>query len=512
MVRLAAFAISALLAAGCNTPPPDPGLSSSDALDLTQPLDLFTSERPTVASIRWEEQVDREARVGYFGSNPEGWLREFEVTYHGIQLVYDEFARPTKAFVFRTAEMVPSPKGAEGEFEKRVFEVHFETTDGRLLGVVDLATRVHAFQDPDFRHPYVFRSLLFMAFKFLGEGRGREVALWGTNGSLHWARFEPYQGERPLPGDCQMWVLRSRLEDKPGASSLVAGSFETVACLPQGSLVPIWIVSGEKGHQDRLRLLSEPLAMPALEGSVRLPIVYDLQPWAPSEAVLPGIVPLLVPPRGASGTWAHEVGDRATALQASPGYAIQTRDGGERFVRLAWIGTGIPSVGLLGLVRVPLGLPTFDQGSLFSVTDGDEGFFARVHTRPGTAEQPDLHWGDPQMTPYDEFEPQGKVAELPALVTDAELQGQFDAFIPDDWDALSFSSTVLNGKAFVNWSVAAECEPGIGGLKVTIDARRGFAQRLDVDATDCSDVPTDPVQASRPPSQPFDEDKWMFPA
>lgn len=467
MVWRPAFAIVTLLLAGCATPPPAPGSLEIGRLDLTQPLDLFTIERPAVASMRWHEEVDREARIGYFGSNPEGWVREFDVTYHGVQAVYDEFARPTEAFVFRTTEMVPAFGGAqvEGQFEQRAFEVHFEASDGRLLGVVDLATRVHEFQDPDFRQPYVFRSLLFMAFQFLGDDRGREIALGGMNGSLHWARFEPYEGDRPLPGDCDMWMLRSRLEDKPGASSIIAGAFRSIACLPPGSLVPIWVVSGEEGRSDRLRLIGDPFVMPELKGMARPPVTYDVQPWTPSADAPPGVAPLYLPPRGASGTWAHEVADRAVALQRSAGYAAEARDGDGRFVRLAWVGTGIPEAGLLGLITVPLGLPTFDEGTMLFVTEGDQGFLGRVHTRAGTSEQPDLHWGDPLTTPYDEFEPQGDVARLPDLVTDAELQGQLDVFAPDDWDTLYFSSTILNRWLFVAGSWRQNASPASAGWK-----------------------------------------------
>src|SRR5687767_281324 len=107
MTRSAAVLVLVPLLAGCLADEVRTPVTVETGLDLTQRAERFPGDRPVVASATLHEEVDQ-ALVDLpliDGDDPWG-PRDFKLTYHGVQEVYDAFARRVQGYVFRSSAMV----------------------------------------------------------------------------------------------------------------------------------------------------------------------------------------------------------------------------------------------------------------------------------------------------------------------------------------------------------------------------------------------------------------------
>lgn len=490
----------ALLLAGCSGPTPS-ALQAPPGTDLdgTGGLDLIPGERAVAASFTY-----REASAG--SSNPffsePGWEpRDVEVTYHGIQEVHDEFARPTQAFVFRVPEMVVvSGSGLAGtglgqsvSRDVHVIEYHFERSDGRLIGTIDLTAGQRSFSDPSLRHPVASPAVFFMAVKALEGNMSRTFTVDRLGEESLVMHLDPYDGEPAFPGDCTMWEASFHWESTgPGGvgGEDAEGADRIQICLDDEQVVPLWLrraAEGESGEGYTLQRMTAPFALPPYAGTVLPPVVYERKPWTPAMGLLPLGDPILVPPHEDGGTWAKALGDRAAALQLEPIYRQYRQSADEVYMRIGVAGvSSAPFVRVLN-VTVPFA-PESEQSSLFILSDGAHGYLGRVSSVVGDAEDPDVHRPVPPGTMFDDDE--ADATHLPLLVGDASLEGQLAPFVPPDVDAWAFTRFSFDNDDWPLYMLGQSCTAERDGWALHLAADTGAAWTLQrTVAGSCADAP-----------------------
>lgn len=515
------LAVLLLMVAGCAAPLDEapPTLAPASAVDGTQEATAIPGDRPIVASMRMHEEFEMGSLSPQALLDPDakGYEpRDFDVTYHGVQEIYDEFARPVKAFVYRSTEMVYIQQVSfgvngfsfQGHWEEHAFEYAFDASDGRSLGVTDLTDQVRAFEDPQHRHPYASLHVLFMTFHALGEERSREVAARDYEGSTFFYRFEPVNDEpAPLPGDCGMWRMAGRidppLQTEFGEVHEDASPFglNVTACLETGREVPLWVFGDLGDSEYRLQRISEPVVLPPLQGEPLPAVSYETASWGSTAtlALVPGqdALAMRVPPTSPDGTWGRAVADRAAAFHLNPTY-IQYRQGSDMpYPGIAWVGLPSSSISV-GNITIPLGAPVMDSSSLFIVTDGKEQFVGTVHSREGSAEEPDVHVADPLAFTSDDYFGSWPADRLPALVLDGPMQGQLDPLLPVAPTQLLFFASAFgadDSTMDIVWMPVQDCTPQDDGFVAAVNGLTGALVAVAIE-------PADPQTCDEPQAFP----------
>lgn len=453
--------------------------------------DLFVPERETIASVSLHEEIDPAAADLPFADGDSGWEpRDVELTYHGIQLVLDEFGRSVPAFVFRYPLMVfvedkvtfgTDGVDIDGHYEAHDVEFAFDRADGRFMGYTDLDAGFRWFVPPEYRQP--FGDILYaMAIKVLGGDFSKEIYLTEFDGHKFYARFVPFDEFRPLPGDCKMWELDVRAEPpmpEPVVEEPVLPGEEghSLMCLEKKAVFPLWTWSGSQADGSyRLQRRSPEPTLPDFKGEILAPVDYERRPWEPHSGLLPIPDPVLVPPSDNAGDWAGRLGARIEALFFDPKF-IQWRLGaGDVYTDFALYGMEPFLLGLPGLPLVtgPIG---FDSSALIFVGDGKKEHLHMVHSREGSVEEPDLHLADPLLA----FDSEAIFSEglpadrLPALPSAFALEGQLAPLLPERAREVVFA--LLFAPADDQWPEILVAVWGISDPCTT--SREGFATALE---------------------------------
>jgi hypothetical protein len=473
------------------------------------------------ASTTLHEEVDGAYVDLPFADGDTPWApRDAQLTYHGIQPVHDEFARTVDALVFRFPEMVfvtdevtlgPDGLDIDGHYEAHDYEYHFDATDGRLIGVVDVTAGVRGFQHPDTRHPFGSLSVIGMAFRVFGLSGGQDIHVSNYLHHRFLAWFEPYGGDRPLSGDCSMWQLRTKYDpplpedptdplDDAVADLDPSEVDRTLLCMQDHAEVPLWSYSGNQSSSYRLERRGPDLPAAPFEGIPLTLVPYPLEPWQEVDGLLPVPGPLLVPPTSDGGLWAQRVADKAAAFYLSPGYLQYRAASGLPYVEAAIL--DIDYAGLLlpdGLPDVPLPLEARARTSVFFLTDAAMRYIGFVHSAEREPEGPNLHMADPQGSTFPESSKQMPADQLPSVVSDGLLEGQLAPLLPERLDSLVFFAFGLDRDedgAFENryalWQPQQDCTRSIDGWVAIVDGIEGYvggAARIPSGEGDCKPDP-----------------------
>lgn len=495
--------------AGCATPAPQRA-APTDVEAL--PGEVINLDRPVAATVTFYEDVvfdDQDfgfARV----TNEDPWPRNFTLEYNGIQGVLDEFGRSVPAFTFRWPEPFLESTGtfnvgSGGIDITSTWTVHelesgFDRADGRWMGYQDIDSLYHMFIPPEYRSPAGFVPTGLMILKIMDGDYASEV--WVDNftyeGVTHeiYLHFIPFDKFRPLEGACDMWEPRIRIDPPfqptlppvpqgpPVPEEIEEPRYE-VMCTEANTLVPLWNYYGSRSEMRAMQVRTSPsIELHDFAGAVLDPVAYEARAWderiGPIPAVGGLLGPTLVPPSDRTGDWADEIGDRVDALYLSPGYVQYRLQSETPFLPMAWY--GIPSeASTLPLPLPPIGpqLPdiAFDSYAWLIADDGASSYWGNVHTRKGTAEQPDLHVAQPQgasgLGSFSEM----KAADLPPLAPAGAIADGLHMIVPPVPDMVMFyliNWPEVFEEPWVTWSLLQDCTSDRDGGWADINAK-GFA-------------------------------------
>ncbi|MEA3165400.1 MAG: hypothetical protein QOJ26_252 [Thermoplasmata archaeon] len=496
----AALLLAATLLGGCLAGPDPAPAAALSGIDGTQELLALPGERAVAAEVGYHEEVDASTVDLPFAEGDDGWEpRDVLLTYHGVQPSYDEFARPVSAHVFRFPEMVfvaddvsfgPDGPDVDGHYEVHDVEYLFARADDRFMGLVDLKQGFRFFEPPMYMGSLAGLTTIAMSFHAADGDPSRELQLYEFMGEKAYMRWEPFDGFRPMEGECAMLELKARY-DPPLEDALIEEptlpekEHHTLVCLDEG-LFPLWAWSGSQADGSyRLQRTTSGIELAPKSGQ-RMPVVdYQRQPMAEVSGPLPVVGPLLVPPSSEGGSWAQQVSARAAALYLSPGY-LQYRAASQLpYVQLAWVTTPFPYLLEVGGIPIPPTDPLYDSMTLFLLQDGAQNHFHVVYSREGGPERPDLHVAEPNgYTSPDDGAP---ASEVPSLVPDGALEGQLSPLAPPDPQSLLFAlilydfdddGTIEDEEKFAAWDVERRCTYQEDGLALWADGVGGYAQLL----------------------------------
>ncbi len=352
--------------------------------------ELAPETRPGVDSVVWLEDPGESIMDNPWVQGAESWEpREVELTYHGIQPVFDVWQRPVPAHVFRyrPMELVVTDvqiNGGElelqGKYEETLIEYAFDARDGNFMGRLNLDREVRGFYDPENRHPITWRYtrplLLFMAVHLLD---GDPTS--GTIPIHHWyGQFQEESGEPPLPAKgCTVYRFTLVDPDAPPLDPDAADLSRTLICLESGKLMPKWAWSGTPDDAISFQRLGPSFEIAPLVGEPEPPHQFPTEPWHVLNP-LPGITATHLPPSGADGDWASQLHDRMAALYLNPSFLLYTQKHESLYLNDAI--TGWPSITRFPLLPIEpptLGV-TWDEQSWMMVTEGQGYYWGFVDT------------------------------------------------------------------------------------------------------------------------------------
>ncbi len=428
--------------------------AQSHAVDRMEAA-VIVPERPVEATTTWHEAPSDQAFDLQSIQGAKTWApRDVNLTYHGIQPVYDEWGRPVAAHVFRyrpmrlvfdSIEFGPSGLNAKGHYEASYVEYAFDASDGRYLGPVSLPDTARGFNDPDYRDPFVggFESslFLFMALKVAGPDL-RPIPLPG--GNITFTAVD----DHPLPGECRS-ILVKEVSDAP---SLVPSNTTSKAnrdpprvlvCARDGTLLPLWTWDGNQTRHIVYTRLGPSFALQPDEGKPLPPLMYEKKPWqevpgvltAPVPLPLPLLTPALAPASTSPTDYAGLLQARQKALYLSPDYIKYN----VKHPRL-WLMQGFTGFPVLSPIPLTGPLPLgFDEESWIFDSSGMGEFWGFVATRFGSGpEDPDQHvaerGSDFDIAPYGFPDPDHY--PLPAI---GEVQSNLADIAPRDPSMIQFS-------------------------------------------------------------------------
>lgn len=475
----AGLMVTGVLAGCADGADPPQGIVPED-LDIGEYTSLIPADRPVVANVTVHEDPESGSMDVASVAGADTWEpRDVELTYHGLAETYDEWGRLVPAHVFRyepmrlvvdDIEVGPGGVSASGHYEPTPTEYYFDAADGRYMGRADLDREVRNFASPDTRHPFTWGYegpyFLFMMTYFLEGDLDQAVQFEGPDRTYNHT-LEPYDGERPMAGDCAMRELvvddgRDEPVDPDEADPLEER--RTIVCFD--GFLPLWTWSGsEAGGAMRMARDGPPFTVPGPVGEVLAPHEHAR---APMDRIDPPlglpVAPTYVPPSRASVDWAHPFAPRAEAMYRSPGYLEYAARHDELYLQHGI--TGWPPHSLMFL---PLGggLPvdpplSAEETTWMMTTEGPGMYWLNVHTaRHGEADE--LHYPDIQGGDFDvgtlEYPSR---AELGDLVLADEVQVAVPDIVPEDPRMLKYLvwpafDGVDMGASQISWWAMGNC-------------------------------------------------------
>lgn len=448
-----ALALSAPLLAGCLVEPDDRALPS--AVDAA-PVVVLPGERPVASAATWHEEVKRttpaEVDDGFVIEN--NWEpRDVDLTYHGVQPVYDEWGRTVPAHIFRYQPMTLVITDVEflndfadvritARYEPTSVEHAFAQSDARYLGEVELEHQVRVFEDYRWPNPFSWgyegSLLLPMAYLFLGGDLDKPVV--GPFGNTTFNQTTV----RPLAGDCtpyefeftpapwfQAWI-DSEGGDEPADDAAPEEEQHEIVCL-QDEAAPLWVYSGNASDHLRIERKSPALATPRLAGTPLDPVTMSTYSFEELPMLLGLANPVDVPPSAYPGDWADLVRPVVQGAGTNLDYVqwqLQ-RDP----IHLTDIYKAFPYFGA-GLVPSLLGVSDigFEKTSWVMLGDGTDMFWAFVDSRYAGPEDPDIHISQ-QGFAFDDHPTHPQ-----PLVASGEVQAIWETQLPVDPGLLLYSS------------------------------------------------------------------------
>ena len=454
-VLLAAALTIPFALAGCAG---DAGTDATTAVPV-EPVEaaIVPGERPVSATTVWHEEVTESpkddvamASEGFILEN--SWEpRDAELTYHGVQEVFDEWGRPVPAHVYRYPQMSIVVTKTEllddfslqitARYEPTMLEFAFDAADGRFLGTSDIPERVHGYDDVRYPSPYAYgysaELLLPIAFQAFGGDLSRRVP---TGLGTLW--YEPSE-RRPLEGDCQPYEARydyhdwyeawmTEGEEDPVAEVLPEEEQVDIVCLQDGG-EPLWVYMGNQSDHITLQRVGPAMATPRLEGTPLAPEAIAARPMEELPMLLGLAKPVLVPPSAYPGDWADQVRPVVAALPTSPDYLQWQLD--REPIHLADATLGWPFFGgLLPLTPVIPGDLVFDRTAWIMVGDGQDMYWGFVDSRYGDAEDPDIHVSR-RGSAFDDYP-----TSMRDSVAIGEAQARWEQHVPAAPRSLSYST------------------------------------------------------------------------
>ncbi len=466
------MAVVALLLAGCASVATVPVNPIRDVEH--QEISLLPGDRPLAGILRLHEDNQNGTNLD-LGTAPREPPRDTAITFHGIQDVYDEFARPRPAYVFRDVEQFYQEADSllealrpQGGWIQVPYEYAFDAADGRFLGQVDLEQHARFFPQAGEASPVSSTMFLFMVLHAVGGPLGKIPSdTWG-DGSTTGYSLSRFDGPAPLPGACTMWEFHFNAAADPLRSLTIRlATQRTLVCLEEGQSFPLWTWFGSVENGARYALRTSPSwVLPPLQGSPREPAPYAPVPWMETGGLAGLAPPLLVPPSSEAWDWSARLAHRVQAAYLDPQFLLYMRSAAPAYLNSAFLDGPVGFVEVLGVPLGPSGV--FDRMSFLFVTDTATTRIQQIYTRLGTLEQPDtdvpgLGFDGTALNRYPAR------ADLPALVPAGQVQVQLAPFnptgVPTVWAIVWSASSV-------QWVVVPECKDPNLGWEI-VDARAG---------------------------------------
>ncbi|MES2154249.1 MAG: hypothetical protein V4510_03860 [bacterium] len=522
-----AVLLVALVAAGCmQSATPAHDASAPTRVDRTDLVTVFPQGRTDVAAVSFHS---------YFGWNPSGSPfnhprpppLDFNLTYNGIQLVYDEYGRSLPAYVYNTVDWIwvsdgnGDPLHDTGKYELQHYEYHFDIADGHLIGVVDPDVAFHVLLPPFVHLPIADPSTIFMAIHAVHGDLTKEIAIISIDGITEYLGFQPAKTTfRPLTGDCALWEFRLRIDPEPQSTPVKipptegkVKHYHTLFCLESGSLFPLWFWSGsEEDGGDAVVRTSQAVLPPPLEGTVLPPLRYENATWTEVSAPAPLdalVGPTLVPPSGAPDDWPGMMADRVKALYLSPDYLTFRKDSAEPWTRFVLMDLPFQDTGItvLGIPIPPRNTPlSYDNMTLFlSMDTGTQSHYHEVYTHHGPPEQGDTHRaaleGGTSLSDTDVT-----AKDVPKMPTGKDLMDHLGVFVaPGPTGSIYFFMSPYDGPKgrewFAEWLTTRPCWGNLPGTLLFLDALDGYVysvERFAPGSETCQDMANNGARPAAP--------------
>lgn len=420
----------------------------------TMPLTIFPGDRPISATSVWHEEVHdatpEPVDDGFILEN--SWEpRDVDLTYHGVQPVYDEWGREVPAHIFRYEPMELTITDIEflsdfsdvritARYEAGRSEFAFDQADGHFLGYLDLKHQVRVFEDARWPTPlavgYEADLLIPLAYLYLGGDISTPIP--GPLGDTFLNRTDL----KPLDGDCTAyeieftpapWYQRWVDEQRRGEPEVPVPEeeYHNLVCL-QGEGAPLWVYLGNTTDHLSLTRVSGRLPTPRLQGDVLPPRVVETQPFQSIDLLLGLAAPIRVPPSGYPGDWADIVRPVVSGVGTNVEYLQWQLEREGLF--LADIMKAFPYFGAPIIPLLPVDPLAFEETSWVMVADGDAMFWAFVDSKYGGPEDPDLHMSRNGFA-FDDY----PTKEVP-IVAAGDVQAAWENLVPPDPAVLSYSS------------------------------------------------------------------------
>jgi len=463
----------AILASGC-IQAPIVQEASLGAKDMVAEASLLPGELPVVAQATFTEGQD--------AGDPSA--RTFNLTYHGVQAVFDEFGRPVPAYVFRYPIVVTEGDGtllSPSRKAEHLMEFDFERATGRFVSQADLADGARAFRESGLLSPVATPFLSFMAVLAAGPNATKSLAgdVPFLDGTAYNATVLPWTSARLLPGGCLMWALEehSTALKKPwttsGTGPYDLESGPIVSCFDDGP-IPLWIKDNQTGMTWQRE--SPGFDLPPLAGTLLPPPVYTKAPWTAVPSPIPAVPSTLGPPSQHKGDWADQEAIVVAAISTDPRFIAYRNQSGATYLALGFL--HLPVKNDLEVLGIPIIHPPagFQQEDALAFIGDDRSATATVLVRNGTQEQADQQvvYGFSDQPTSGEVWP---ATRLPLLVPAGAAAAQLKQILPlgdgQVWFGSQPVSTQLGPRPWVFWAIWTPCTDTRDGSFSMIDAQRG---------------------------------------
>lgn len=463
--HLVSVILFTVLLSGCTDGDPTDGPRFGIDAALLDPEEFIVLERAATGEIRWHEEPSGDPFTLEEVTGANTWEpRDVTMTYHGVQPVHDEWARPVPGYVLRYSPMelyvdsIDFTLGSlslTGHWEEGHREVLFDASDARWMGVTDLESQVRSFAFADHRDPLAggYEANLYLVFTYMALDGDLSKGVRLNEGTPYagTVRFTPTD-ERPLPGVCQPYEITYEFDDppEPAAPSVEEaknGPYRSLACLESDGWT-VWSWEGDDVDHMAITRLSAPPALPPLQGEPLPPLEYPARPWEDQELLLPVLPTVRIPPSAYAGDWADQMRPLVRALPTSADFLryqqthedVQVSEFSRAF---PYFGNGL-IVPLLGDVIPPL----FETTAWLFTSDPTSEDFAWwfIDSRYGGQEEPDIHLNSRGAV----FEDAWSYLD-PPLVAIGDVQLALEQWAPINPGFLSFSI----------WPDFSEFDPGI---------------------------------------------------
>lgn len=484
-----AFALVAVLvlAAGCaqQAQPFSANLEGTAAVDPAEAAPTLASvQHGNVAEVRFHEEIDPKL-ADFEPTRAVETLppRDVSVNFTGVHNVLDAYARPVPAYAFQyDARLLYVEQDNRGHFtsahyETTPVEYDFAAADGHFVGATNLATGTRSFEQPQVTAVQIgLQALSFMLPLATGGDLTQEHAIFTYDNHTYYLHYE-ISTERPLPGDCQPYESRLRVDPPlpPPARApkpkpvKPEDQMHDLLCVQPGQLVPLWAYDGSVSKGSiRTTRLGESFRLPALSGTPLAKVEYNLHEWDAYRSAIPGQQPVLTAPSSAPGDWGNLIAQRLPALEQDPAFQSFRAQATQPIpVDLASLGLDL---NLFPSSSVPVG---FNFDSFLSLAQPNDWYGALVYRAELPMSQSPFMAQPHQPALANGFGFGNALA--PKIPAAGDVQTQLAPVLPKDGIISFFLVTFPDFGPVGFWVVLTPCGSDGGGFAF-IDAMQGFVE------------------------------------